>query len=767
MTRPDWCHWAYLTPPWWVTMGLAPPGGLPGQLPVPFQGPPDVQPPTQVIGVAAVAISPPANVTNTGDALNVSVTLTGASPAGTALHATVYQAFDVGSYALVDQTVFLFPQITVSAGSATATFQLTYQKLSPPGHYIVSVVTADEVSQVADLSQLPQTRFASFSVQTPPAPQAPPSGQAVDVASVSIAPPATVTNLSDVLAVSASLTGPAPTDTGLQAIIYQTLDDGTHTLIDQSAFLSSPISVSAGGTIAGFQLKYQKATQPGTYIVSVVTADAASGVTDPAQLPVTAFAPFVIEAPPVTPPPPPPPQPVGVASVTISPPAVTTPGDALSVSVSLTGSAATVTSLYAILYQALDNGTYSPTDQSAFLIPPINVPFGNTSVGFQLTYQKVLPAGNYVVSVVTADQASQVPDLIQLPVTKFAPFAIQNAPQVVDPVLIGGRVLELSWDSAGPSSFGGVTGVAVNAHRRADDTTVATTTTDSGGYFFLPVSPTDLPFDGYLTMTNPQDMFPTRVYVSRPVTGSIQLGNILLGSGDAFDRIYFDLGQIFGLAPIPATVIISVRDSTLAEVQVDGVDVQEAGISVVTFMRDSDALDPSMPTTLGTSGKSYWLLNVPPGSAEVSATSHGAWQVDTAQISVIESELIFVLLIADPLPSGQTQPQTPPPPSPPSPSEGQDITVGGQPTALAFDGSNVWIATQTDNSVWVLSANDGSHLATFPITGTPYAMVSTANSTWIGSAEAPGQGYLTQANSSGIIRTFALQQEPMALTAVP
>jgi hypothetical protein len=268
-------------------------------------------------------------------------------------------------------------------------------------------------------------------------------------------------------------------------------------------------------------------------------------------------------------------------------------------------------------------------------------------------------------------------------------------------------------------------------------------------------------------MTNPQDMFPTRVYVSRPVTGSIQLGNILLGSGDAFDRIYFDLGQIFGLAPIPATVIISVRDSTLAEVQVDGVDVQEAGISVVTFMRDSDALDPSMPTTLGTSGKSYWLLNVPPGSAEVSATSHGAWQVDTAQISVIESELIFVLLIADPLPSGQTQPQTPPPPSPPSPSEGQDITVGGQPTALAFDGSNVWIATQTDNSVWVLSANDGSHLATFPITGTPYAMVSTANSTWIGSAEAPGQGYLTQANSSGIIRTFALQQEPMALTAVP
>ena len=89
-----------------------------------------------------------------------------------------------------------------------------------------------------------------------------------------------------------------------------------------------------------------------------------------------------------------------MASVAISAPAlVTNPGDTLAVSASLTGPATTVTSLYAIVFQALDNGTYAPTDPSAFSFPPINVQAGHTTVGFQFTYQKVLPAGNYVVRI--------------------------------------------------------------------------------------------------------------------------------------------------------------------------------------------------------------------------------------------------------------------------------------------------------------------------------------------------------------------------------
>lgn len=69
----------------------------------------------------------------------------------------------------------------------------------------------------------------------------------------------------------------------------------------------------------------------------------------------------------------------------------------------------------------------------------------------------------------------------------------------------------------------------------------------------------------------------------------------------------------------------------------------------------------------------------------------------------------------------------------------------------------------SDNSVWISSANDGSNVATYRIIGTPWAMVSTPNSTWIGSAEG-GNGYLTEVNStSGIIRTFVLPTVPYAL----
>jgi hypothetical protein len=122
---------------------------------------------------------------------------------------------------------------------------------------------------------------------------------------------------------------------------------------------------------------------------------------------------------------------VGVAAVVISrqSASVMNLGDVMDISVSLTGPATTDTSLYPILYQALDNGSYSPADQSVFLFPPppIKVPAGSTTTGFQIKYQNpyLSPPGNYVVSIVTAE-ALHVADLAQLPVTKFASFIIQS-----------------------------------------------------------------------------------------------------------------------------------------------------------------------------------------------------------------------------------------------------------------------------------------------------------------------------------------------------
>jgi hypothetical protein len=118
----------------------------------------------QPIGVAAVTISSPASVLNLGDALDVSVSLTGPATAGTALHAIFYQAL-VGRYSPIDQSVFVFAPIEVAAGNTTASFQVKYQNLSTPGTYVISIVTADKASQVADITQLPVTTFASFVIQ--------------------------------------------------------------------------------------------------------------------------------------------------------------------------------------------------------------------------------------------------------------------------------------------------------------------------------------------------------------------------------------------------------------------------------------------------------------------------------------------------------------------------------------------------------------------------------------------------------------------------
>jgi len=100
--------------------------------------------------------------------LAVSVSLTGPAAANTGLYAAVYQALDDRTYTLIDQSAFLFLQINFPAGSTTVAFQPQYRKLLSPGNCIVSVVTADEASHVADLSQLPQTRFASLLIQKPP-----------------------------------------------------------------------------------------------------------------------------------------------------------------------------------------------------------------------------------------------------------------------------------------------------------------------------------------------------------------------------------------------------------------------------------------------------------------------------------------------------------------------------------------------------------------------------------------------------------------------
>jgi hypothetical protein len=56
-------------------------------------------------------------------------------------------------------------------------------------------------------------------------------------------------------------------------------------------------------------------------------------------------------------------------------------------------------------------------------------------------------AGTYIVSIVTADEASHVTDLTQLPVTKFAPFTIQTV--IGNQYAVGRQPTALEFDGAG------------------------------------------------------------------------------------------------------------------------------------------------------------------------------------------------------------------------------------------------------------------------------------------------------------------------------
>src|SRR5664279_742815 len=114
------CYVAYLNPPWWVMMGYVPPAcfqgecaagfqnaDTPQQIPGQRQSPPPGQTPpvksqpndpgSQAIRVASVTITPPALVTNTGDVMDGTVSLTRAATTDTNLIPIVYQSLDNGS----------------------------------------------------------------------------------------------------------------------------------------------------------------------------------------------------------------------------------------------------------------------------------------------------------------------------------------------------------------------------------------------------------------------------------------------------------------------------------------------------------------------------------------------------------------------------------------------------------------------------------------------------------------------------------------------
>jgi hypothetical protein len=137
-----------------------------------------------------------------------------------------------------------------------------------------------------------------------------------------------------------------------------------------------------------------------------------------------------------------------------------------------------------------------------------------------------------------------------------------------------------------------------------------------------------MPFDGYLTLTT-SGLVPARVYVSRPLTSSIQIGNLFLTS---LATLSFASQQIgLQLSTSQATIIV------LSAVRPDEVYLTQNGIAV-GYLFD--------PSSLGIFVDGIWALNVPPGPTQVSTQSNETL-FGPAEIIAILGQMTFLLMIAD------------------------------------------------------------------------------------------------------------------------
>jgi hypothetical protein len=120
---------------------------------------------------------------------------------------------------------------------------------------------------------------------------------------------------------------------------------------------------------------------------------------------------------------------------------------------------------------------------------------------------------------------------------------------------------------------------------------------------------------------------------------------------------------------------------------------------------------------------------------------------------VTEAEFLALVARVAVLESAQgITPPPPPPPPPPVQENGRlDITVGGSPQSVAFDGTNIWVANYS-GSVTELRETDGTTLATFPVSGTPVAITSAAQKIWVaswGDVNGATPGNITAFSSAG------------------
>lgn len=92
----------------------------------------------------------------------------------------------------------------------------------------------------------------------------------------------------------------------------------------------------------------------------------------------------------------------------------------------------------------------------------------------------------------------------------------------------------------------------------------------------------------------------------------------------------------------------------------------------------------------------------------------------------------------------------------------QDFPVGNSPWAIAFDGADIWVTNNGDNTVTELRASDGANLGTFPVGTSPMGIAFDGANMWVVNN---GSNNVTELQVPGgaVLGTFPVGTAPMGI----
>jgi hypothetical protein len=89
-------------------------------------------------------------------------------------------------------------------------------------------------------------------------------------------------------------------------------------------------------------------------------------------------------------------------------------------------------------------------------------------------------------------------------------------------------------------------------------------------------------------------------------------------------------------------------------------------------------------------------------------------------------------------------------------------TVGTYPIAMAFDGTNIWVANSGSNNVTELAASTGAVVGTYTVGNTPYAVAFDGTNIWVTNS---GSSNVTKllASTGAVVGTYSVGSDPQGL----